>query len=79
MVNNLTEAQINEIVSKKIEKTAVGRNRIRRRVYEAIRQEREHFREPHDNIFVIYSKDILTMEFTELRALIRSLLEQSMI
>ena len=67
------------VVSKKVEKTAVGRNRIRRRVYEAIRMEREHFREPRDNIFVVYSKDIMTLDFKELRALIRSLLGQSMI
>ena len=67
------------VVSKKIEKTAVGRNRIRRRVYEAIRTELPNFTTKQDNIFVVYSKDLLTLDFTELRSLVRSLLEQSMI
>lgn len=67
------------VVSKKVEKTAVGRNRIRRRVYEAIRAELPGFDKKRDNIFVIYTKEIATMDFGELRALIRSLLEQSMI
>lgn len=67
------------VVSKKISKTAVGRNFIRRRVYEAIRLELPKFKAKRDNIFVIYSKDIAKMDFQELRALISSLLEQSMI
>ena len=67
------------VVSKKIEKTAVGRNRIRRRVYEAIRLELPAFQEPRDNIFVVYGKDVGTMDFKELRSSIRSLFSQSMI
>lgn len=66
-------------VSKKVSKTAVGRNRIRRRVYEAIRLELPEFTAKRDNIFVVYSKDIGRMDFQELRALIHSLLEQSMV
>ncbi len=67
------------VVSKKVEKTAVKRNRIRRRVYEAIRLELPSFKKPRDYIFVIYSEDILTMDFTELRSLIHSLFTQSMV
>ena len=67
------------VVSKKISKTAVGRNRIRRRVYEAIRLELPNFNAKRDNIFVIYSKDLARMDFQELRKLIHSLLEQSML
>lgn len=67
------------VVSKKVEKTAVGRNRIRRRVYEAIRAEFENAPKKRDCIFVIYNKDVATMDFTELRALIHSLFSQSMI
>ena len=66
-------------VSKKVARTAVDRNRIRRRVYEAIRLELPGFTAKKDNIFVIYSKDIIKMDFEELKALIHSLLEQSMI
>ncbi len=67
------------VVSKKVEKTAVKRNRIRRRVYEAIRAELPNYNLKRDHIFVVYSKEVVTMDFKELRALIHSLLEQSMI
>lgn len=67
------------VVSKKVLKTAVGRNRIRRRVYEAIRLEQPNFSAKKDCLFLVFSKDIATMDFNELRSLVRSLLEQSMI
>lgn len=67
------------VVSKKIEKSAVGRNRIRRRVYEAIRTEFENAPRKHDYIFVVYSKDVATMDFMELRTLVNSLFSQSVI
>ncbi|MBR2600932.1 ribonuclease P protein component [Candidatus Saccharibacteria bacterium] len=69
------------VVSKKVEKTAVGRNRIRRRMYEAIRlvMKDNNKYAKHDYIFVVYKKDILTMDFEELKNTVISLLEQSMI
>lgn len=36
--NRLTHARFSMIVSKKISRTAVGRNRVRRRIYEALRR-----------------------------------------
>lgn len=65
------------VVSKKIEKTAVGRNRIRRRLYEAIRAELPSYHLKRDHIFVVYSKDLLSMDFTKLRQLIHELLLSS--
>lgn len=67
------------VVSKKVEKSAVGRNRIRRRVYEAIRYEMNDKYKRRDYIFVAYNRDLVGMDFVELRGVIRSLLEQSMI
>lgn len=67
------------VVSKKVDKTAVARNKIRRRVYEAIRLELSRFPEKRDYIFVVYTKEVLSMEFTELRALVNSLLSQCVI
>ncbi|MBQ6393758.1 ribonuclease P protein component [Candidatus Saccharibacteria bacterium] len=69
------------VVSKKVNKTAVGRNRIRRRVYEAIRlyKKTHDFSAKKDFIFIIYSKDFLTMDFKELESTIASLIEQSMV
>lgn len=66
------------VVSKKVLKSAVGRNTIRRRVYEAIRLELPGYREPMDNIFVVYNKSVLTMPFLELRRLIRELMDRSL-
>ena len=62
------------VISKKILKSAVGRNRIRRRVYEAIRAELPDIQKPVDCIFIIYSKDIIDLDFKELRHLIHNLL-----
>ena len=42
------------VVSKKVLKSAVGRNRIRRRVYEAIRLELPNIQKPVDCIFIVY-------------------------
>ena len=67
------------VVSKKVLKSAVGRNRIRRRVYEALRLEHSHIEDPVDCIFVVYSKDVATMPFMELRNLIRKLLAEAQI
>ncbi len=67
------------VVSKKVEKTAVARNRIRRRVYEALRLELPNYDLKRDHIFIVYNKDIATMDFSELREQIHSLLEQSMV
>lgn len=67
------------VVSKKVLKTAVGRNRIRRRVYEAIRLELPRFYVHQDNIIVIYSRDFTTMPFDDLRKIIHDLFAESQI
>ena len=71
-VNTRKKQRFAVVVSKKVLKSAVGRNRIRRRVYEAIRLE-----QPYDCIFVVYNKEILKMPFKELRSLIGSLLKEA--
>lgn len=65
------------VISKKVIKSAVGRNRVRRRVYEAIRMNLPYFKDNKDCIFVIYSKDVKEMEFDSLLKIIRDLLTQS--
>ena len=67
------------VISKKVIKTAVGRNRVRRRIYEAIRLQLPEFKDTKDCIFVIYSKEIKDMNFLELQKIIKNLLEQSRI
>lgn len=65
------------VVSKKVEKTAVGRNRIRRRVYEAIRKNFEYLPKKVDYVFVVFSKDIMTMSYLELEKTLGELVEES--
>lgn len=61
------------VVSKKVCKHAVDRNRIRRRVYEAIRLNHINFYPKQDYIFVIYSQDFLRMPFNDIEDMIRKL------
>lgn len=65
------------VVSKKVLKSAVGRNRIRRRLYEAIRHELPSFSIPMDCIFVVYSPAVAKIPFRDLRRAISELLNNT--
>ena len=65
------------VVSKKVEKTAVGRNRMRRRIYEALRVNFDLVPKKMDYIFVIYSPEVLKMKFTELEKLLGELVAEA--
>lgn len=67
------------VISKKVIKSAVGRNQVRRRVYEAIRACLPEFTDQLDCIFVIFSADIRTMDFKELTDSVKNLLNQTKI
>ena len=69
--------RVGVVVSKKVEKTAVGRNRIRRRVYEAIRLNMDKLPKEVDYVFVIFSKKVADMPFSELEENLGLLVEQS--
>ena len=76
-VNEKGVTRVAVVVSKKVEKTAVGRNRIRRRVYEIIRKNFEYLPKKMDYIFVIYSAEIRRMEYKELEKMLGKLVEDS--
>lgn len=65
------------VISKKIFKSAVKRNRVRRRVYEVIRQELPLLRGSCDVVVMIFSPEILAMESSALKQLIKQLFSQS--
>ena len=65
------------VVSKKVMKTAVGRNRIRRRVYEALRVNFEMIPKRSDYIFVIYSKSVGKISFGELEKMLGELVAEA--
>ena len=65
------------VVSKKVEKTAVGRNRMRRRVYEVIRRNFEYLPKNTDYIFVVFTKEVMRMPYSELEKILGELVEES--
>lgn len=62
------------VVSKKVHKGAVGRNRIRRRLYEIIRHEIGQFYENQDLVVIVFSSEVLTMPHDELKETVQQLL-----
>lgn len=75
--NNRGFTRMAVVISKKVIKSAVGRNRVRRRVYEALRQNFEYIPKKRDYIFVVYSKDILNMPYNNLVNLLGDLVAES--
>lgn len=62
------------VVSKKVHKSAVGRNRIRRRVYEILRQRVPYFTGVYDVALIITSSEVLTTPHDELALVVTNLL-----
>lgn len=75
--NSRNKQRFAVVVSKKVMKSAVGRNRIRRRVYEAIRLQQTKITKPVDCIFIVYNKEVMVMEFKELQKLVADLLKEA--
>ncbi len=65
------------VVSKKVDKKAVIRNRIRRRVYEIIRNAWTDTKQGYDLVFTVYDKSVATIEHSELEAEIKKLLQKA--
>lgn len=64
------------VVSKKVSKSAVVRNRIRRRIYEAVRLYPKNITEPIDLVFFVYSQTLKDTSFKEIQAQINHALSQ---
>lgn len=65
------------VVSKKVSKSAVVRNRIRRRIMEVVRQEEAKITEPYDLIVTVFSDEVADMPAKELAKTLKSLLTQA--
>jgi len=65
------------VVSKKVHKGAVGRNRIRRRIYEIIRKDIPRFKSPHDVVVLVFSSELMTMPAPELEECVHQLFDQA--
>ena len=64
------------VVSKKINKSAVARNRMRRRIYEAFR-ELAVVDQPYDLVITVFQANLEELPAEELRQQVASLIEQA--
>jgi len=66
-----SQPRVAVVISKKVLKSAVGRNRSRRRVYEIVRQELPLIESNSDIVFIIFSSEILSLSHEELVGIIK--------
>ncbi len=71
------KSRVSVVISKKVHKSAVGRNRIRRRVYELVRQELPNLTGAYDMTFIIISGETIKAEPAVLSETIQGLLKQT--
>lgn len=65
------------MISKKVLKSAVGRNRVRRRIYETVRHELPDIEQNQDMVFLVFSSEVLTLSPAELTEVVRQLLQNA--
>jgi ribonuclease P protein component len=59
------------VVSRKVDKRAVVRNRLRRRVYEIIRLEADRITQPYDLVLTVYDASLATAPPAQLQHLVQ--------
>lgn len=65
------------VISKKVLKSAVKRNRVRRRIYEIIRLELPHIRGGFDVVIMVFSSEVLLMPHGDLKTTVKQLFSQA--
>jgi ribonuclease P protein component len=66
------------VVSKKVNKSAVVRNRIRRRIYEIIRTSLADLPKGTDLVFTVYGEQLADMPTEKLSATVKDLLKKAL-
>lgn len=61
-----TQYRFSIVVSRKVNKSAVKRNRIRRRLYEALQTMSGDIKEPYDVVLTVFSDNVLEEPFEKL-------------
>lgn len=67
------------VVSKKVDKRAVVRNRIRRRIYEVFRKNWEHIESGQDMVVMVYDRGFEDMSAGELESSVVVLLKKAQV
>ncbi len=65
------------VVSKKVIKSAVGRNRIRRRLYEYLRMHQSELRSVHDIVVICTSAELRTLPYATIDQQLSALFEKA--
>lgn len=65
------------VISKKVLKSAVRRNRVRRRLYEVVRHELPNLQSAHDMALMVFASEVEFLPQDELITVVRQLFEQA--
>lgn len=65
------------VVSKKVAKSAVVRNRIRRRLYEAVRRYEQQIAQPHDIVITVFGDVVQSLPVADIDRAVRAQLQQA--
>lgn len=71
------DSRLAVVVSKKVAKKAPVRNRIRRRIYEAVRQQWSMIKPGHDMVITVFDERIATIESDQIQQYVSELLTQA--
>lgn len=65
------------VVSRKVDKSAVVRNRIRRRIYEVLGKHQAGILQPYDLVFTVFTAALAEMPMTELERVVVAQLQKA--
>lgn len=74
-----SEYRLAVVVSKKVSKSAVKRNRIRRRLFEAVRLQSPHFQTQADMVLTVFDDSVLSIPAADVQQLVIKLLQDASI
>lgn len=72
-----SHSRFSVVVSKKVIKSAVGRNRIRRRLYEYVRLNTARLNETYDIVIICTSAELRTLPFAEIKEQLEQLFDKA--
>lgn len=72
-----SEYRLAIVISKKVLKSAVGRNRVRRRLYEAVRLLEPQLHEPFDLVFTVFNEQLHDLPPGDLQKMVKAQLRQA--
>lgn len=72
-----SQPRISVVVSKKVLKSAIGRNRIRRRIYEYVRTHITQLNDTYDIVVITTSPDLKDMPYNDLSGQLDTLMHKA--